>query len=664
MIIVQALPIHEVSNIESVNTLSDSKNSKKIDWDKTLHFDHLSKEQKSKVINLLNKYDSVFAQDISELGQCGIVQHEIHLTDPLPTRQKPYRVPYQLKAEMKRQINTLLDAGIIQPSISAYAAPVLLVKKSDDSYRLVADLRKLHSKTIPDKFPLPNLNEMIDMLTGAKYFTTMDLTSGFHQMLLHPNSTHLTGTTEFGLFEYKRLPFGLRNASSSFQRLMSLVLNGLSDLQIGCYIDDIIIASNDFDQHLATLELVFQRLITANLKVKPSKCAFLQFEISFLGHTVKEGKVLPDSKNLKYIKDSLPPNSKKKVRTMLPDFSRPFSIFTDASKYSLGCVLVQEDAPTGFHHPIAFASRKLGPSEISYATVEKECLALVFAITHFKNYLYGAHFNVFSDQQCLSRVKTLKDPTSRIARWFLTQQQYDYTIIYKPGRLNFMADYLSRATYPADKQSDNTNSEEVHNVNAQFNVFNFSSIHELIEKQNKHPYCQNIKSKLNSNFAFSPKSPQFFIKDNLLLRKNNNMSGRHKLNTKLVVPQSLVPQILHLCHDIDAVAHPGLSRTMRRIQKNYFWRGQFRQVKNYIASCHECIQRRGYVKHIQRIPTADFPFQKCAFDAVGPVVISNHGNKWIIVISDYFTRYAEAYPVKNSQSSTVAHVLMDFIPRP
>ncbi|GBL81688.1 Retrovirus-related Pol polyprotein from transposon 17.6 [Araneus ventricosus] len=568
MIIVQALPIHEVSNIESVNTLSDGKNSKKIDWDKTLNFDHLSKEQKSKVINLLNKYNSVFAQDISELGQCGIVQHEIHLTDPVPTRQKPYRVPYQLKAEMKRQINTLLDAGIIQPSKSAYAAPVLLVKKSDDSYRLVADLRKLNSKTIPDNFPLPNLNEMIDMLTGAKYFTTMDLTSGFHQMLLHPNSTHLTGiTTEFGLFEYKRLPFGLRNASSSFQRLMSLVLNGLSDLQIGCYIDDIIIASNDFDQHLARLELVFQRLITANLKVKPSKCAFLQFEISFLGHTVKEGKVLPDSKNLKSIKDSLPPNSKKKVRSFLgltgfyrkfipnyskialpltnltkdkvpfvwgeeeqkafellknylitepclhlPDFSRPFSIFTDASKYSLGCVLVQEDASTGFHHPIAFASRKLGPSEISYATVEKECLALVFAITHFKNYLYGAHFNVFSDQQCLSRVKTLKDPTSRIARWFLTLQQYDYTIIYKPGRLNFMADYLSRATYPTDKQSDNTNSEEIHNVNAQFNVFNFTSIHELIEKQNKDPYCQNIKSKLNSNFVFSPKSPQFFIK--------------------------------------------------------------------------------------------------------------------------------------------------------
>ncbi|GBN86553.1 Retrovirus-related Pol polyprotein from transposon 297 [Araneus ventricosus] len=235
MIVVWALPIHEVPNIESVNTSSDSKNTKKIDLDKSINFDYLSKEQKSKVINLSNKYDSVFAKDLTELGQYGIVQHEMRLTDPGPTRQKPYRVPHNLKSEMRRQINTLLEADIIQHSKSAYAAPVLLVKKSDDSYRLVANFCKLISKTIPDKFLLPNLNEMIDMLSGEKYLTTMDLTSGSHQISLHPNSSHLTGiTTEFGLFEYKKLPFGLRNASSSFQSLMSIVLDGLNDLQIEC----------------------------------------------------------------------------------------------------------------------------------------------------------------------------------------------------------------------------------------------------------------------------------------------------------------------------------------------------------------------------------------------------------------------------------------------
>lgn len=727
MLITNAFKIHQIAKMESINTLTDSGGRcKNIDWEKLVNFEHLENHQKLQVINLLNKYESVFAQDITELGQCGIVQHEIHLTDPIPTRQKPYRVPYHLKSEMRNQINTLLEAGIIQPSKSAFAAPVLLVKKSDNSYRLVADLRKLNSKTVPDNFPLPNLSEMIDNLAGAKYFTTMDLTSGFHQMLLHPNSTHLTGiTTEFGLFEYKRLPFGLRNASSSFQRLMSIVLDGLNDLQIAFYIDDICVASKSFNEHLQRLEMVLQRLLAANLKVKPSKCSFLQFEISFLGHTVREGQVLPDTKNLKAIKDSLPPNTKKKVRSFLgltgfyrkfipnyskialpltnltkdktnfvwsereqeafeilknylisepclhlPDFSRPFCLFTDASKHSIGCFLAQEDPITNFPHPIAFASRKLKDAELNYATAEKETLALVYAITHFRNYIYGSHFKVYSDQQFLSKVKNFKDPTSRIARWFLTLQQYDYTIVYKPGRLNYMADYLSRALYPVDKNSNhNRISQEVNNVNAQFDLQDFSiiPINELIDHQKKDPFCIKIKSKLESNFIFSKNSPKYFFENGLLLCKNFNLSGRNKLSTKLVVPQSLVNKVLELSHDSEAVAHPGLSRTLKRVQKNYFWKGQFRQVKNYIASCHKCIRRRGYAKHIeapiQRVPTADYPFQKCSFDAVGPLVTSTHGNKWIIVITDYFTRYAEAYPVQNIQSHTVANVLIDFISR-
>ncbi|GBN96169.1 Retrovirus-related Pol polyprotein from transposon 297 [Araneus ventricosus] len=182
---------------------------------------------------------------------------------------------------MKRQIIVLLDAGIIQPIKSAYAAPVLLVQKSDGSYRLVSDLRKLNSKTIPDNFPLPNLSEMIDMLSGAKYFTLMDLTSGFHQMSMHSDHSHLTAIiTEFRLFEYKRFPFGLKNASASFQRLMSIVLAGLNDLKVSCYIDDVVVASNSFQGHIERLELVFQRLRTANLKVKPCKSSFLQQQIT------------------------------------------------------------------------------------------------------------------------------------------------------------------------------------------------------------------------------------------------------------------------------------------------------------------------------------------------------------------------------------------------
>ncbi|GBM99785.1 Retrovirus-related Pol polyprotein from transposon 17.6 [Araneus ventricosus] len=424
-----------------------------------------------------------------ELGECDLVQHQIHLTDNIPTRQRPYRVPYALKPEMRRQINILLEAGIIQPSNSPYAAPVLLVRKPDGSFRLVADLRKLNEKTIPDNFPLPNLTEMVDMLSGAKFFTSMDLTSGFHQMKMHPDHAFLTGiATEFGVFEFKSLPFGLRNASANFQRLMRIVLAGLSHLQIGCYIDDIIIASKSVEDHLSKLEIVFKRLIDANLRVKTSKCSFLQKKVTYLGHTVSEGQVFPDTKNLDSIRKADPPKNRKQVRSFLgltgvyrrfipnysktalpltnltkknvpfnwsiieqaafetlknaltlepclklPDFSKPFSLCTDASKFAVGAVLVQDDE-SGFLHPVAFASRKLSKLEISYSVVEKETLGVAFGVTQFKSYLYGRKFIVYSDQQCLSIVKSFKDPTSRISRWLLTLQEYAFDIIHKPGR--------------------------------------------------------------------------------------------------------------------------------------------------------------------------------------------------------------------------------------
>ncbi|GBN31098.1 Retrovirus-related Pol polyprotein from transposon 17.6, partial [Araneus ventricosus] len=629
MSLVQISPI-QCSLVENVNNVSTSKVGKQIDWATQIDLSHLKDEQKLKVMDLLSKYNSVFAQDIAELGVCDLIEHEIHLTDQIPTRQKPYRVPYNLKPEMKKQINLLLEAGIIQPSKSPFCAPVLLVKKADNSYRLVSDLRKLNSKTIPDNFPLPNLTEMIEGLSGAKYFSTLDLTSGFHQMVMHPDHTKYTAiATEFGLYEYKRLPFGLKNASASFQRLMNLVLAGLNEFQISCYIDDLVIASLDFETHIKRLQMVFDRLIQANLKVKPSKCSFLRTEISYLGHTIKEGQVFPDKKNLDSIKKALPPKNRKQVRsflglTALPDFSKPFSVFTDASKYALGAVLVQEDE-TKFHHPISFASRKLSDAETRYSVVEREAMAIVFALNHFKNYLFGKHFTVYSDQQCLSKILKLKDPNSRIARWMLTLQQFDYTVIHKPGRLNQMADYLSRAKYPKE---ENVSVEQ--------------------------PDINTLE--LNSST---------FVYDLLLC--HTNTKNRHSHVAKLVVPQTLVPQILNLAHDNDACAHPGLTRTLKRIKQNYFWHKLYSQVKRYIGSCHSCIQRRGFHKNfkapIQKIPTADYPFQKVAFDAIGPLVTSKHGNKWIIVMSDYFTRYAEAYALPNIQSSNVARVLIDFISR-
>ncbi len=704
--LVKIMPILLNCNQSNVNAVTTEENDDD-SWCQEIDLSHLQGPQRDQVLNLLKKYKNVFAKSLNDLGTCSILQHRIRLTDDVPTRQKPYRVPYNLKPEMRRQIETLLDAGIIQPSTSPYAAPVLLVKKSDGTYRLCADLRKLNAKTLPDSFPLPNLQEMIDLLAGAKFFSSLDLTSGFHQMLMHPDDAHLTGiSTDFGLYQFQRMPFGLKNASASFQRLMSIVLSGLSDFQIGVYIDDVVIASSTFEQHLQRLELVFQRLEQANLKLKPKKCSLLKPEIVYLGHRVTEGKVMPDPKNLTSIKSARAPTSKKQVRSFLgltgfyrkfiqnysqialpltnltkdsvkfqwsedadkafetlkscliqepclalPNFERPFALCTDASKYALGAVLVQEDK-TGFQHPVCFASRKLNNAEINYSVVEKEALAVVFGITHFKQYLYGTEFTVYTDQKSLSQLFTLKDPTSRIARWILTLQQYSYKVIHKPGRLNLMADFLSR---------------EVHALDCQPLGFSINSLSNecILKAQNEDDFCKLTVDKLVKGASNLHSVIQYSIVNDILVCKH--LKSANPQDFKLVVPKSLVPEILSACHDNNTVAHPGFSRTLARVRENFFWKGMYKQVKRYVASCHSCIQRRGYDRNqkapLQPVPTTSYPFQKCSIDAVGPFLTSKHGNKFLLVITDYFTRYPEAYPVKDIQSSTVASVLIDFISR-
>lgn len=689
---------------------------------------HLNDKQIKEVSELLIEYKDIFANDMSQLGSCSLIQHRIKLIDDVPVRQKPYRVPYHLKTEMKNQLNELLDAGIIQPSTSSYAAPVLLVKKSDGSYRLVADLRKLNAKTLPDNFPIPNLTEMIDMLSGTKFFSSLDLTSGFHQMKMHPDDAHLTGiATELGNFEYVRMPFGLKNASSSFQRLMSIVLSGLNDLSIGCYIDDVIIASCTFEEHIDKLRIVFDRLKRANLKLKPKKCSLLKNEVTYLGHRVTEGKVMPDPKNIQVIQKALPPKNKTEVRAfigltgfyrrfipnysklavpltnvtkekvpfkwteveeeafnklksylisqpclILPDFDKPFAICTDASKHSLGAVLVQEDE-TGFQHPISFASRKLNSNEINYSVFEKEALAIVFGVQHFKQYLIGKEFTIFCDQKSLSYVLNLKDHNSRIARWIMTLQSYTYRVVHKPGKLNLMADYLSRVRTNESTKTVHTNQSQVINnvqistsdsCGTDLNVFALVNLtyNDLIHEQSNDAQCRRIISKLNSTEEFSPTAPKFYLSNGLLLCKNFDSQ-----NPRLVVPKSLIQLVLELCHDNNTVAHPGLSRTLHRVKQNFFWYNMYKNVKNYVATCHSCIERKGFAAPskapLQKVPTASRPFQKCSIDAVGPLVTSRNGNKWLLVLTDYFSRYPEAYPVPDIKSSTVAKVLIDFISR-
>lgn len=275
-------------------------------------------EQQASLGVLLLKYADVFASCDEELGYTDRVKHEIHLTDEAPVAQPYRRIPPTQFEEVKEHISGLLRKGVIQESSSSYASPIVLVRKSDGSLRLCVDYRRLNSKTKRDAFPLPRIDESLDALGGAKVFSTIDLASGYHQVAVHENDRPKTAfITPFGLYEYRRMPFGLCNAPATFQRLMQAVMSDLVFQIVLVYLDDLLVYSSTFHTHLVRLETVLRRLRETGLKIKMEKCHFLQPEVKFLGHQVSPQGVSTDPDKISAVREWPVPGTLKELRSFL-----------------------------------------------------------------------------------------------------------------------------------------------------------------------------------------------------------------------------------------------------------------------------------------------------------------------------------------------------------
>lgn len=274
--------------------------------------------QQTELKALLMKYLDVFAISDKDLGYADLVKHEIPLNDDLPVSQPYRRIPPNQFKEVKNHISGLLKKGVIHESSSSYASPVVLVRKSDGSLRLCVDYRKLNSKTRCDAFPLPWIDESLDALSRATVFSSIDLTSGYHQVAVHEKDRHKTAfITPFGLFEYQRMPFGLCNAPATFQRLMQTIMSDLVFQMVLVYLDDLLVYSSTFERHLVRLETVLQRLREARLKVKVEKCHFLQSEVKFLGHVVSAQGVSTDPDKVSAVKQWPVPDTLKELQSFL-----------------------------------------------------------------------------------------------------------------------------------------------------------------------------------------------------------------------------------------------------------------------------------------------------------------------------------------------------------
>lgn len=284
----------------------------------SLEFGGLSVEEQNQVRALLREYQSVFSTHEGDLGCTNLLSHEIPLTDDTPVRQRYRRIPPSEYEVVKTHISQLLDTQIIRESCSPYASPIVLVKKKDGSLRMCVDYRQLNSKTRKDAFPLPRIEETLDSLTGAHWFSTLDLASGYNQVPVSESDRPKTAfCTPFGLFEWNRMPFGLCNAPSTFQRLMERLFGDQRHQSVLLYLDDIIVFSSSIQQHLERLRMVLGRLRAEGLKVKLEKCAFFQERVTYLGHVISSSGVATDPGKVEAVAQWPCPRTVAELRTFL-----------------------------------------------------------------------------------------------------------------------------------------------------------------------------------------------------------------------------------------------------------------------------------------------------------------------------------------------------------
>lgn len=456
-------------------------------------------QYRDNLIPLLSEFNDIFAMPSDPMTINNFYEQTLRLKDTNPVYIKNYRVPHSSKTEIKSQIKKLKENDLIEPCSSEFNSPIVLVPKKSQNgipqWRLCIDYRQINKKLIADRWPLPRIDDVLDGLGRAQHFTVLDLSNGFHQIPLTENSRDITAfSSDNGHFRWKVLPFGLNISPNSFSRMMSIAFSGLPPHKMFLYMDDIIVLGRTEDNHLKNLRDTFLACRMRNLKINPDKCQFFRTEVLFLGHLCTSNGIKPDPSKFecirnyprphdsdavrrfvalanyyrKFLKDfailSAPLNSLTKKNTVFqwspecqtsfdkikhallntsalayPDYSREFTLTVDASKQGIGAVLSQNNLP------IAFASKAFTKADSNKATIEQELIAIHWSINHFKHYLYGtSHFTVQSDHKPLTYLYNLKDPTSKLSRLRLELSEYNFTIIHIPGKLNSVADALSR----------------------------------------------------------------------------------------------------------------------------------------------------------------------------------------------------------------------------
>lgn len=601
---------------------------------------------------------------------------------------RPYRYSPFHKTEIERQVEELLTAGLIEPSVSPFASPVLLVQKKDGSWRFCVDYRKLNELTVKNRFPMPVVDEILDELHGTKYFTSLDLRAGYHQVCMKEGEEFKTAfKTHSGHFQFKVMSFGLTNAPATFQCAMNSILTPFLRKFALVFIDDILIYSPAFDLHLQHLQLVLDTLRQHQFYLKQSKCQFAQQKLMYLGHIISVEGVSTDPSKTEVMLKWPTPSTVTELRAFLgltgyyrrfvkhygliakplttllkkkqflwseaatvaftalkkamastpvlalPNFAEVFTVETDASDVGLGAVLMQKG------QPLAYLSKALSEKNKHLSIYDKEFMALIMAVERWRSYLQYQEFVILTDHQslCYLESQQLQSDLQRKAMSKLMGLQF--RIVYRKGRENLAADALSRMGSVLSLQT-------VSEVQPMW-------LQEILNSYMTDPVAQQLLAQLAVS---SPNEEGFSIHQGLIKKGNQLWVGHNSaLRTKLI----------SVLHDSALGGHSGIMATYQRVKKAFYWQGLKRDVEDFVKQCRICQKAKSEHVHpaglLQPLPIPTGIWQDISMDFIEGLPKSD-GYSVILVVVDRLSKYAHFFPLKHPfTASQVAQVVFDNI---
>ena len=663
----------------------------------------------TRIKDILNKHKPVFKPGI---GLMTNVSAKFKLkADAQPKFVKARSVPYSLKPKVEEELNRLESEGIISPvNFSEWASPIVVVPKKNNAVRLCGDFKTtLNPALCAEQYPLPKIEDIFASLAGGQKFSKIDLRQAFLSMpVAEEHRKYVTISTEKGLYQMNRLPYGTTDSSAKWQKAIDQILNGVPGTK--CIIDDIIITGSSDNDHLKNLDTVLTRLEVNGLKANPEKCVFFAPEIEFCGHKISARGLHKDEKKIKAVVDAPPPTNVKELRSFLGlvnyyhkfipqvadkltplyelteknskwswkpkheeafklakkeiaservlthyDNNLPIHVQTDASPKGISAVLSHIIDKT--ERPVMFISRSLRPAERNYPQIQKEALAIYWGCKRFLPYLYGRHFTLVTDSKPLTQIfnpsKGLPNMSAmRLQNYAVFLSGLNYSIKYRTTSENGNCDCLSRLPLPTKTTSVKTDAAD------EFEINQLESIPVNANDVKKHTQKDPVLSRVYSFIQSGRWDKQTSEYEPYYNRKTelSTQSGIIFWKNRVVIPPKLRDTMMTELHD----CHPGIVR-MKSIARSYFWfPGLDKQIESIAQSCAQCIHKRKSPPesqlHSWRYP--DYPFQRIQIDFAGPM-----DSKMFLVIIDCYSKWPEVEIMKTTSSEAIIEKLRTYFAR-